>query len=250
MKEPHISIKGEPVFEIFHTVITNSVLTTSLVVAFFAILAYYYSQQIQKKNKSPLFYAMHTLVGGVYNLFYTVLHANTNVFFALLGSFFFFILLNNWSGLFPGVGSLLIEVEEHGEHHLVPLFRGGTADLNTTLALSLVSVISLQVFGFKRLGFSSHLSKYFNFSSPVYFFVGILELIQEFARVISFSFRLYGNIFAGEVLLGIITFLLPIAFSFVTFPMFVMEIFVGFVQALVFAMLTAVFMSMAIAKHH
>ena len=80
--------------------------------------------------------------------------------------------------------------------------------------------------------------------------LGPLELIGEVARILSFSFRLYGNIFAGEVLLTIIPFLLPVFLSFVVTPMFFMEIFVGLVQALVFAMLSAVFISMAIATHH
>lgn len=250
MKEPHISIKAEPVFEILHFVVTNSFLATLIVVLLFTALAYYYSRQIKQENKSALFYGINALVSAIYNLFQSVLKDNTNTFFSLLGTFFFFILLNNWFGLFPGVGSLLIKVEEHGEQHFVPLLRAATADLNTTLALALIAVLSFQFFGFKRLGVVSHLSKYFNFKGPVDLFVGLLELIQEFARILSFSFRLYGNIFAGEVLIGIVIFLLPVFLSFFGFPMFLLEIFVGFIQALVFSMLTAVFLGMAITKHH
>lgn len=128
--------------------------------------------------------------------------------------------------------------------------RGGTADLNTTLALALASVFITQLYGFKFLGPKAHLAKYFDFRDPIMIMLGPLELIQEFARIISFAFRLYGNIFAGEVLLTIIPFLLPVFLSFVVTPIFFMEIFVGVVQALVFTMLSAVFINMATAHHH
>jgi len=214
-------------------------------------------------------------------MLHSVLHKNTNRFYSLLGAFFFFILMANWSGLIPGVGSILIkpfvhekeikeeltipvdepvvhlEEESNGENvvekehvaKLIPLLRGGTADLNSTIALALITVFMTQFYGFKFLGPIDHLKKYLDFRDPIMIMLGPLEIIQEFARIISFSFRLYGNIFAGEVLLTIVPFLLPIAFSFVVAPMFFMEIFVGFVQALVFVMLSAVFLNMSISHH-
>ena len=150
----------------------------------------------------------------------------------------------------PGVGSLTIPATAHGEQIMAPLFRGGTADLNTTLALALVSVILTQIYGFKFLGPKAHIGKYLNFKSPVDFFVGIFEIVSEFSRILSFSFRLFGNILAGEVLLVILAFLLPSFLAFIGTPMYFMEVFVGFIQALVFAMLTAVFLSMAVEHHH
>ncbi len=317
---PHISIKGEVVYELFGFPITNTIVTTVIVlIAFFFIARYFYSQ-IQKSDRSLVFYALHGIIVAIYNLFESVLGKKINYFFPLLGSFFVFILMMNWSGLFPGVGSILIEppkhevevtedlvvpeeeaaspvleeeivgvdelseettaeltdeelqpeapeeeqggesvseeesTEEHEgeaeEKHYVPLMRGGTADLNTTLALALVSVFITQLYGFKFLGPKAHLAKYFDFRDPVMIMLGPLELIQEFARIISFAFRLYGNIFAGEVLLTIIPFLLPVFLSFVVTPIFFMEIFVGVVQALVFTMLSAVFINMATAHHH
>lgn len=307
---PHISIKGEHVLDFIGFPVTNSILTTLLVLIGFYFLASYYYNESRKKDKGLFYYALNSALTYLHNLFHTVLHNKTNTFFALLMSFFFFILLNNWSGLIPGVGSVLIkepetpkqeavvnnnaavneeiqtitddhgnvivveeQTDDHGEAleateteaglttetagkeeshevHKVPLFRGGTADLNTTVALALISVFITQFFGFKYLGAGVHLGKYFNFSSPVMLFVGILELILEFARILSFSFRLFGNIFAGEVLLTVVPFLLPVFLSFVSTPMFFMEIFVGLVQAMVFTMLSAVFINMAIAEHH
>jgi F-type H+-transporting ATPase subunit a len=243
---PHISIKGEEIATLGGFAITNSILATALVLVGFIFLARYYASQAKSKTKSYGFYAMNGMLKAIYDLFKSVLNEKIYTFFPLLGAFFFFILLNNWSGLIPGVGSLLIKTGEH----TVPLLRGGTADLNTTLTLAAITVFITQYFGFRYLGTIKHLGKYFNFKDPVMFFVGILELILEFARVISFAFRLYGNIFAGEVLLTVVAFLLPVYLSFVGTPMFFMEIFVGLVQALVFTMLSTVFINMAIADHH
>ncbi len=274
---PHISIKGEHIFDLLGFPVTNSVLTAFLVLIGFYFLATYYYEESRKKSPGLLYYGLNSVLRYLHSLFSSVLHNKTNTFFALLMSFFFFILLNNWFGLVPGVGSILIkEPEVHSasetvkenetltldhsdedstqdeeyEVHKVPLLRGATADLNTTVALALISVFITQYFGFQYLGAKIHLGKYFNFSSPIMLFVGILELILEFARILSFSFRLFGNIFAGEVLLTVIAFLLPVFLSFVSSPMFFMEIFVGLVQAMVFTMLSAVFINMAVAKHH
>ncbi len=272
---PHISIKGELIATIAGFPITNSLLTTWLVVILFCVAAYIFYQDSQKTEKSYFYFAIISVLRLLYNLFSSVLHKNTALFFPLLASFFFFIVLNNWSGLLPGVGTIKVTPAIHAEtvdtaqtdehfplkenddhvvsdardHGSVPLFRGGTADLNTTIALALVSVFLTQFFGFKFLGTGIHLKKYFNFKSPVLLFVGILELILEFARILSFSFRLFGNIFAGEVLLTVVPFLLPVALSFVSAPMFFMEVFVGVVQGLVFAMLSAVFISLAVSHH-
>jgi F-type H+-transporting ATPase subunit a len=159
-------------------------------------------------------------------------------FFPLAATFFIFILTTNWMGLLPGFGS--VGFYEH--EVLVPYFRATNADLNTTLALAMLSVITIQVAGITALGFFRYGKKFINFSSPINFFVGILELISEFAKIISFSFRLFGSIFAGEILLMVIAFLVPYV---VPLPFIGLEIFIGGVQALVFMLLTVVFIKMA-----
>jgi len=160
------------------------------------------------------------------------------IFFPIFAGFFLYILLNNWFGLLPGIGSLLF-------HHL-PIFRGNNADLNATISLALIAFVLIQLNGMKYLGVKGYLKKFFNISNPINFFVGILETISEFSKIISFSFRLFGNIFAGEVLITIMAFLIPVL---VTFPFLLLEVFVGLIQALVFSMLSAVFLSMAISHH-
>lgn len=243
---PHISIKPESIFTILNFEVTNSLLSSLIVFFIFTFLVLFYYSNLHKKEKSLFFYAINFLVRQLYQLFGSVVEERKNIFFPLLGSLFFFIILQNWFGLLPGVGSVLIKVTEHGEETFVPLLRGGSADLNTTLALGIVAVAMIQYYGIILVGFKHYLAKFINFSNPISFFLGILEIISEISRVISFSFRLFGNIFAGEVLLAIIAFLVPVAISF---PFLIMEIFVGFIQALVFSMLTAVFLRMAVARH-
>jgi F-type H+-transporting ATPase subunit a len=148
----------------------------------------------------------------------------------------------------PVVEDHAAETAEPETKHMVPLFRAGTADINMTLALALVTVFSIQYFGISYLGLS-YFGKFLNFSNPITFFVGILELVSEFARILSFAFRLFGNVFAGEVLLLVIASLSPIFFPILPIPFYGLELFVGFIQAVVFGMLSLVLYNMATASH-
>lgn len=244
---PEISIKPETVFHFFDFPVTNSLLTATIVVALFFLLAFRYYREATNGKKTGFYYFFQFLVNSIYSLFESVLGEKTKYFFPLLFSFFMFIILQNWFGLLPGVGSILVAVKEHEKILHIPLFRGGNADLNTTFALAITSVVMIQVFGIKFLGFKGYLKKFINLTNPINFFLGILEILSEFSKILSFSFRLFGNIFAGEVLLTIVAFLVPVLASF---PFIILEVFVGFIQALVFSMLTAVFISGAIASHH
>ncbi len=134
--------------------------------------------------------------------------------------------------------------------HRVPFFRANNADLNTTFALALITVSLIQWYGIKYNGVGGYLKKFFNFSSPIMFFVGILELISELSRILSFSFRLFGNVLAGEVLITIVAFLLPSVVSFFLIPFYVLELMAGAIQALVFTMISAVLINMATTKAH
>ncbi len=135
--------------------------------------------------------------------------------------------------------------ETTGREVFVPYFRAGTADLNMTLALGLISVVATQIFGFSQFKFG-YFQKYLNFSSPISFFVGILEFVSELSKIISFAFRLFGNIFAGEVLLAVVSSLVGII---APMPFYGLEIFVGVIQALVFSMLSLVLFNMAMSGH-
>ena len=172
----------------------------------------------------------------------------TRKFFPLVTTILLFIVVANWMGILPGVGSITIEGMHDGHLTSPPIFRSMNADVNMTLAVALISVIATQVFGVMALGVMPYAGKFFvpPWKDPIGSFVGILELIAECAKIISFTFRLFGNIFAGEVLLVVISFLLP---YIAPIPFLGLEIFVGFIQGLVFSLLTLVFLKMATTAH-
>jgi F-type H+-transporting ATPase subunit a len=129
---------------------------------------------------------------------------------------------------------------------LIPLLRGINTDLNTPLAIAIWSAIFVEFWGISTLGFFKYGKKFLNFRGPIDFFVGILELISELVRLVSFTFRLFGNMFAGEVVILMFTFLTPLI---LTLPFYGLELFVGVVQAFIFASLTLVFAVMATQSH-
>jgi len=186
------------------------------------------------------------IVEVFYNLTESIAGANTKKIFPYFFTFFIFILLANLSGLIPGAESIgFYHPGEHGETHLVSLNRNLTSDLNATLGLALISLVATHMLSIKQLGFREYITKFISLN-PILLFVGILELVSEFTKIISLSFRLFGNIFAGEVVLGTISSLFAFGFPV---PFMFLEIIVGLVQALVFSMLTMVFMSVLMTPH-
>ena len=167
-------------------------------------------------------------------------------FFPLIATIFLFVLVSNWAGLLPGLGTVGIYGEHNGHHTIIPFLRSTSADLNFTLALSLIVVLTIQFTGIAAMGIVKYGKKFFvsPFHKPygIGTAVGILELVSEVGKTISFTFRLFGNVFAGEVLLTVMLHLVP---YFLPLPFLFLEIFVGFIQAVVFAMLTLVFLKMA-----
>lgn len=245
---PHIEIAAETLFTVFGFPVTNTLIMTWIVLALLVYVAFRISRTIAIIPKT------------LQNIFEMLLEAFLSFMKNMMGSretaekyvpivatIFLFILISNWFGILPGVGSIGIYEQRHGERLLVPFFRSAASDLNVTLALGTIAVFLVNIMGMSIKGIGGHLSKYFTIKNPIDSFVGILEFVSEFAKIISFSFRLFGNIFAGEVLLIIVGFLMPFAGPV---PFLFLELFVGFVQALVFAMLTMVFISIAIAHHH
>lgn len=240
----HISLAAETIFRVAGFPVTNSLLASFIVSTIMIVAALILSKTI---NNSPKKFQniIEIIFENLIDLAESIGGKKTRRFLPLIITVFLFILLSNWMGLLPGFGSLGFYELEEGHKVFIPLFRGATADLNTTIALALVSVIATQYYGLSTLKLD-YLKKFFNFSSPIMFFSGLLELMSEFAKIMSFSFRLFGNIFAGEVLLVVIAFLVPVI---APLPFFGLEVFVGFIQALVFSMLTLVFINMATIAH-
>ncbi len=262
--EHAITLYAEPVGQIGSFTITNALLTGWAAVLIIALLVFFLRRSLREVPRGVQNF-FETILEGALSLADQVTGSRriTNTAFPLVFSVFLFILVNNWLGLLPLGGFGVIEQGEQGSA-FVPFLRSGTADLNTTLGLSLVAVIGANVFGIFSIGAWRAFNKFINLKAlgqiftrvrheptilvvaPVTFFVGILELIGEVAKIASLSFRLFGNIFAGEVLLlamsAIIAYLLPVPFIF-------LEIFVGLIQALIFAILTLVYFTVA-ATHH
>lgn len=326
----HVSLTAEKLFDLGPLPVTNSLMTTWLVILLITLFAIVFRLRLRQNPKG-----MQNVVEAMMEAFRGLVDSVTNDekqtkrFFPVVFTIFLFVLLNNWAGLIPGVGSVGIfhssaeahdvaaevapaettvlpkveasdplaavatghttttettpasetkstkaapqhseeiatgetaiteEIISHTEkakneaetHHnpFTPIFRPGTADLSFTLALAFCAVILTQVMGVMSLGGWGYFSRFLNFHNPIHFFVGLLEIISEFSKMISFSFRLFGNIFAGEVLLTVIIALAP---YIVPMPFYGLEIFVGAVQALVFSVLTLVFFKGAVTEAH
>lgn len=242
----HISLAAEKIIEIGPIAITNTMLVTWIVIGLLSYAAVKVSHNI-KAVPGTLQNIFEFILESIENLIQdvTIDKAKTRQFLPLVATFFIFIITANWIGLLPGFETIGLWTKIGGEEVLKPFLRPPGSDLNTTLALAIVSMVAVQIFGIKSLGIK-YFKKFLNFKGPIEFFVGIIETVSEFAKIISFSFRLFGNVFAGAVLLAVISFFIPFVAAV---PFYGLELFVGFVQALVFAMLTTVFMFMATISH-
>src|SRR3972149_5070784 len=178
---PQISLAAEKIGSLFGFPITNSLLTTWIVMA---ILVVFSLAATRKMTLVPsgIQSIAELLVGGLYDFFTSVVGKHIKQFFPLIASFFLFIIVANWFGLLPGVGT--VGFFEHGDK-FVPILRGPNADLNMTLALAIISIIGIQYFGFKTLGFH-YSSRFINLKSPIDFFLGFLEIISQIADIVSF----------------------------------------------------------------
>lgn len=238
-------LNAETVFFIGQFRITNSILDMLFVdlVLLIAVI-------LLRKNLSlvPNLFQniVEMLIKSFYDLAETIAGNRAKKIFPFFMSFFIFILIANWSELIPGFSSIGFFEEHEHKKTLVPFFRSATSDLNTTLALALVSAIATHALSIKVLGIKEYLGRFFSLN-PINLFVGILEIISEITKVISLSFRLFGNIFAGGVLLSVVS---GIAAIIVPLPFLLLEIIVGLVQALIFAMLTMVFMAVLTTPHN
>ncbi len=185
------------------------------------------------------------LVGGAYDYVHDVLEDKkvTDRYFPIIATIFIFILGINWIGLIPGVGAF----GSYHDGHLVPWLYPGSTDLNITIGLAIVAFVTIEVAGVLAIGVWKYAGKFINFHSPMGFILGLIELISELARLVSFSFRLFGNIFAGKTLLLVAMFFVP---YILPVPIYAYELFVGLIQAAVFAILTLFFIKLAIEEPH
>ncbi len=228
-------------------------ITSTLVTAWFTMLVLMIAVVFIWRNISlvpnKLQVATEALVGGAFDYISDVFESKdlAKRFFPLIMTIFIFILAMNWIGLLPGVDAIGVYKESHGEHTLIPFLHPANTDLNMTIAISIIAFFAIEISGVLIIGFFKYAGKFINFKSPLGFMIGIIELFSEIARLISFSFRLFGNIFAGKTLLVIAVFFVPFILPV---PILAFEMFVGLIQAFIFAVLTLFFIKLAIEEPH
>ncbi len=260
----NIPISAETLFHIGNFPVTNAYVNSSILTLAFVIFCLIFSRQITK-IPSRLQTAVESLLEFLFGYFDQVTGSRekSRRFLPLAGTLFVFILLSNWLGLLPGSGSIGRWLLVDGKIELVPVLRSANSDLNLTLAMALTSVIASHVVGMFTLGFFTHWNKFIQLGSLwkailtgniikiitaiVEFGVGLLEMISEVAKVLSLSLRLFGNIFAGEVLITVISSLVSF---FVPLPFMALELIVGVVQATVFTMLALVYLTVMSSPPH
>lgn len=255
---------AEPIFHFGNFTVTNALFTSWIVVFILIVLAIVIKTKIRKIPRGIQNF-FEIIIEGAESLCDQVTNSRaiTNKAFPIVFSVFMIVLLNNWMGILPFGGFGLIEVGEHGKM-FIPLIRSGTADVNGTLPLAIMSVIGANIFGILSIGLWKSLNKYVNLkalgtlftkirkdpsvimTAPIMFAVGFIEFVGEFAKIASLSFRLFGNVFAGEVLLASMGSIL--AYALPT-PFLLLEVFVGVIQAFIFAILTLVYYTIASMDH-
>ena len=259
-----VTLFAEPIFHLGSLAVTNALITSWVVVIVLIIVA------LVLRSKTSI------VPGKFQNLFEIVIEGALDLcdqvtgnralsmkIFPIAISVFFFILLNNWLGILPLGGFGIVEKGEQGLS-FVPFLRGGTADINTTISLAVMAVLGANVFGIFSIGLWKTFNKYVNLKvlggifakirheptivlvAPITFFVGLIEIVGEFAKIASLSFRLFGNVFAGEVLLAsiaaLVAYIVPIPFLF-------LELLVGVIQALIFSILLVVYFTISSTDH-
>jgi F-type H+-transporting ATPase subunit a len=236
-----VSFAAEPIIRLGFFNVTNTFLDTILVDALLLSLIFLIHKKLSL-IPGMLQNLIEMTVEAFYDITASVANENAARIFPYLMSFFLFILIANWTDLIPGISAIGLK---HG-NTIIPFLRPATSDLNTTLGLALISAVSTHVMSIRVTGIKDYIGRFISLN-PLNLYLGVLEVISEIAKVISLSFRLFGNIFAGGVVLatvsGIFAFIFPI-------PFLMLEVIVGLVQALVFAMLTMAFMAVLTTPHH
>lgn len=246
---PHISVKAQELINIGGVSITNS--HTLGVLGFMVLVWLMFWVRAVAMGRTKANFITRLITWAIEGLYTTVQQIIPDKKWAhrvapLTITIFFFVISQYWMGLLPIVGP--ITVDTHG----TPLFRGGVADLNMTFALAIITIIGAQIYAIKYMGVKGNMGRYlFNpfKHGPIMTFVGLLEIIAEASRLLGLSFRLFGNVLAGEVLLIMIAYLTQYVSPIALQPFYIFELFIGGIQAYIFFMLSTVFISLGLSHH-
>jgi F-type H+-transporting ATPase subunit a len=265
----HIEMQPEVLWHIGGLGITNTLLTGVLAGLLLVVVG---SLITRRLVDAPSGRSAQNIVEALFEVLYGYVNSfageRARAFFPLIMCFFLYILLSNWLALMPGVGSIVLTSSQNGQSVTAPLFRSATSDLNATLALAVISVVASQAYGVRFRGWWKHLTRFVAIERFVVYgndllkgrrpsaksllrglldlFIGILEISEEITKVLSFGFRLFGNVFGGEVLLVVMAFLAPYLASL---PFMGIEMLSGLIQAFIFSVLSAAFFARATTGH-
>lgn len=257
-------IAAETILQIGSLPITNAQINATLALVVLGIATFCLKRSI-KDVPGRLQNAVEAILEALLDVFDQVTNdrKKSKRYLPLVGTLFLFILLSNWMSLLPGTGSIGVWHLIHGENELVPLFRPAMSDLNLTAAMAVISVVTANFVGMFTVGFFVHWNKFIQlgtfwkalktmnfmkiFTAVIELAVGVIEMVSEIAKVVSLSLRLFGNIFAGEILITVIA---SLAAFIVPLPFMALEIIVGIVQATVFSLLTLVYLTAASSAPH
>ena len=262
--KPDPQLPAEAVFHIFGFPIANSIIGAWITIIFLVGVSYIITRRM-KLVPGRLQAAFEFLIGWLYDLCVSVAgEKNGRRFFPVVATIFLFVGFNAWLALLPGFGSITAHTAE-GEVHLI---RAANTDINMPLALALTSFIFVEFYGLRTLG-ARYIGKFLNFkdffravrqmftgkvksgvsglvTGVMNIFTGLLEGLSEFIRIVSLTFRLFGNMTAGEILLLVTAFLIPWLFAI---PFYGLELLIGFIQAIIFGGLTLIFLTLAVESH-
>ncbi len=241
----NVSMASEALFHIGSFAFTNAVftglITTVIVVALFVYVASMVKAGRYNRFIGLVQWGFEGMLGQVDSIIADKQLARKVAPLSL--TIFFFVLVGYWLSVLPGLDTIT--------YNGVPVIRSVTADLNFTLGLAVITMFTVQMYAIKHMGVFGNGGRYFRnpFKDPLGAFEGVLEFIGEFSRGIALALRLFGNAFAGEVLLIIVS-VLTSYFATVTLPFFMaFELFIGLIQAYVFFVLSVIFTSLAVEAH-
>lgn len=261
---PHPELPAETVFHISGFAIKNSMIAMWITMLFLVIFSFVVTRRM-KIVPGRLQSVFEAILGWLYDLCCSVAGPeNGRRFFPIVATIFLLVGFNAWFGLVPGFGS----ITAHTAEGVVPLIRPANTDINTPLAIALVSFVFVEITALRSVGIR-YLKKFLNFgefshsvgkifkgkvgsglfglvTGGINIFTGLLEGLAEFIRIISLTFRLFGNMTAGEILLLVAAFLLPFVVPVVFYGL---ELLIGFIQALIFSGLTLIYVTVAVTPH-
>jgi len=239
---PEVSVAPVTLFHLGPLPVTNSQMLGLLGIFVLLGIMFWTVRAIRKGSRNRFMHLMMWAFESLYDTTVEVIGDKTvaRKVMPLAVTLLFFFLVNNWLGILPFVGAVTYNGHE--------MFRGIAADVNMTFALAIISILTAQAWAIRKRGFFGNIKRYLinPFKEPLHSFEGILEIVAEFSRTLALSLRIFGNVFGGEVLIAVIAYLSGYA-AVISLPLFyVLELFVGAVQAYVFFMLTVAFIGLGL----